>query len=130
MNKGLIQIKSSNDFETTYAKLRKVLDDNPAIGIVAELNHQANAARVDLTLGKVRIIMFGNPRLGTPLMQAGIGIAIDLPQKMIVFEKEGEVFITFNDHMYLKSRHDIEGRDEVFEKMSGSLQKLAGVAAN
>lgn len=127
--KGLIQIKSSNDFETTYSKLKNVLENNPAIRIVAELNHQANAARVDLTLGKVRIIMFGNPRLGTPLMQTDIGIAIDLPQKFLVFEKEEEVFIAFNDPMYLKERHGIEGKDEVFEKINGALNKLAGVAA-
>jgi len=130
MSKGIIKIKSSNDFETTYDKLKAVLENNPMIGIVAELDHQKNAARVDLTLPKTRMILFGNPRLGTPLMQTNIDIAIDLPQKFIVSEQEGKVHIFFNDPMYLKARHSIDGKDEIFEKINGNLHKLAGVAAN
>lgn len=130
MSKGIVQIKSSNDFETTYTKLKTVLENNPMIGIVAELDHQKNAARVDLTLDKTRMILFGNPRLGTPLMNNNINIALDLPQKFIVSEQAGEVFILFNDPMYLKERHLIEGKDELFEKISGALHKIAGVAAS
>ena len=131
MSNGLIKIKSNHDFETTYSRLKKVLEDNPMIGIVAELDHQKNAERVDLSLGKTRIIMFGNPRLGTPLMQTNINIAIDLPQKFVVFEGNDEtVYIAFNDPIYLKERHGVEGKDEVFAKISGALNKLAGAAAN
>ena len=130
MSKGIIQIKSSNDFETTYSKLRTILDENPMIGIVAELDHQKNASKVELELGKTRMILFGNPRLGTPLMKTNILVSLDLPQKFIVREENGEVFIAFNDPMYLKGRHQIEGKDEVFEKINGALHKLANGAAS
>ena len=130
MSKGIIKIKSSNDFETTYDKLKAVLENNPMIGIVAELDHQKNAARVDLTLAKTRMILFGNPRLGTPLMKSNITMAMDLPQKFIISEQAGEVHIIFNDPMYLRERHSIEGKEEVFEKINGALNKIAGVAAS
>lgn len=129
MSQGIIQIKSNNDFETTYSKLKTILDNNPMIGIVAELDHQKNAARVDLELGKTRMILFGNPRLGTPLMNSNILISLDLPQKFIVREQDGAVYIAFNDPLYLKERHQIEGKDEVFEKINGALHKLATAAA-
>ena len=130
MSKGIIQIKSTHDFDTTYSKLRTLLDNNSMIGIVAELDHQKNAARVDLELGKTRMILFGNPRLGTPLMKTNILISLDLPQKFIVREQDGQVYIAFNDPAYLKDRHQIEGKDEVFEKISGALNKLANAAAS
>ena len=90
---SIIQIKSNHDFETTYTKLKSILENNPMIGIVAELDHQKNAARVDLELGKARMILFGNPRLGTPLMNCNISISLDLPQKFIVREEAGETYI-------------------------------------
>ena len=130
MSIGIVKIKSANDFETTYSKLKTVLENNPMIGIVAELDHQKNAARVDLTLDKTRMILFGNPRLGTPLMNSNIAMSLDLPQKFIISEQAGEVHILFNDPMYLKERHLIEGKDEIFEKINGALHKIAGVAAS
>ena len=127
---SIIQIKSNHDFETTYTKLKSILENNPMIGIVAELDHQKNAARVDLELGKARMILFGNPRLGTPLMNCNISISLDLPQKFIVREEAGETYIMFNNPMYLKDRHQIEGKDEIFEKINGALNKLASSAAS
>ncbi len=129
MSKGIIQIKSANDFETTYTKLRTILDNNPMIGIVAELDHQKNAAKVDLTLGKTKMILFGNPRLGTPLMNTNILTSMDLPQKFIVFEQEGTVHIAYNDPKYLQDRHQLEDKGAIIEKMSGALHKLATAAA-
>lgn len=131
MSKGLIKIKSSNNFETTYSKLKNVLEANPAIGIVAELDHQKNAERVGLTLSKTRMIMFGNPLLGTPLMQSDINISIDLPQKFVVFEGNDEsVYITFNDPLYLKVRHAIKDEDKIFDKISEALHKIAIAASS
>lgn len=127
MNNGIVKIKSTNDFEVTYAKLKDALENNPLIKIVAELDHSQNASKVDLSLDKTKIILFGNPRLGTPLMQENIGVAIDLPQKFLIFEQKGNVFIAYNDPMYLKKRHEIEGKDELLEKISNALRTLAEV---
>ncbi|KZS39124.1 hypothetical protein AWE51_11240 [Aquimarina aggregata] len=65
---GIVTKTSSKSFEETYNTLVEVITNNPNLKIIAELNHQANAASVGLELNPTRIIMFGNPKLGTPLM--------------------------------------------------------------
>ena len=57
--------------------------------------------------------MFGNPRLGTPLMLGGAYTGLDLPQKILVSERDGQVTLSYNDPAYLKDRHQITGKDEV-----------------
>lgn len=74
------------------------------------------------------MILFGNPRLGTPLMKDNILVSLDLPQKFIVIETKGEVSVLFNDPMYLKERHTIKAKDEVFEKINGALHQIAKTA--
>jgi len=88
---GIITKVSQQSFENTYAKLRSIIDNNPNLKILMELDHQANAANVDLELPPTRIIMFGNPRLGTPLMIGGDYTGLDLPQKILVCERNGQV---------------------------------------
>ena len=126
---GIITKVSQQNFENTYAKLRSIIDNNPNLKILMELDHQANAAKVDLELPPTRIIMFGNPRLGTPLMVGGDYTGLDLPQKILVSERNGQVTISYNDPSYLKSRHNISGKDEVLQKVTGALDKITSAAS-
>ena len=128
-NTGIITKTSQQSFDATYEKLRNIIENNPNLKILLELNHQANAASVDLKLAPTRIIMFGNPRLGTPLMQAGDFTGLDLPQKILVTEKDGVVSLSYNDPMYLKERHNIVEKDEVLQKVSGALDKITTAAS-
>ena len=129
LQKGIITKTSNNSIEQTYQQLRTVLSNNPNLKIIAELDHQANAASKDLKLAPTKIIMFGNPNLGTPLMQNAQTTGLDLPQKILVYQTEdGTVKVSYNDPMYLKERHGIEGKDEVLQKISGALDKLTNVA--
>lgn len=125
-----IVIKSSNvSFEQTYQQLRTVIGNNPNLKIIAELNHQGNAATVNLELAPTRIIMFGNPKLGTPLMQNAQTIGLDLPQKILVFqEASGEVKVAYNDPLYLRDRHGVTENESILQKISGALNKLTEVA--
>ncbi len=126
---GVITKRSTKNFEDTYAALVELIQNNPNLKIVAQLDHQANAASVGLTLNPTKIIMFGNPRLGTPLMQSSQTTGLDLPQKMLVWENDkGEVYVSYNDPAYLKNRHAFE-KNEVLEKMKGALDKISNVAA-
>lgn len=126
---GILTKTSQVDFEQTYQQLRTVIDNNPNLKIIAELNHQGNAATVDLALPPTRIIMFGNPRLGTPLMQNAQTIGLDLPQKILVYqEASGEVKVAYNDPLYLRDRHGITENEGILEKISGALNKLTEVA--
>lgn len=124
-NNGLIIKESPYDFNTTYTKLRTIIDNNPNLKIILELDHSRNAASVDLNLNPTRIILFGNPKLGTPLMQTSQTLSIDLPQKVIVFADENnKVQLAYNDPMYLKERHQIDGKDEILTKVSGALNTI------
>ena len=126
---GIITKISKVSFEKTYEQLRAVIDNNPNLKIIGELDHQNNAASVDLKLNPTRIILFGNPRLGTPLMQNAQTIGLDLPQKILVYQEEdGTVKVAYNDPLYLKNRHGVTGQEAILEKISGALNKLTEVA--
>lgn len=129
-NNGLLTKTSSLDFESTYNKLKNGLDNNPKLKILLELDHSKNAASVGLNLNPTRIIMFGNPNLGTLLMQSKQTVSIDLPQKIIVYQDDNaEVKVTYNDPMYLKNRHNIE-QMEALDKISIALDGLITAATN
>ncbi len=122
---GIITKTSSQDFESTYQKLRSIIDGNPNLKIMLELDHAGNAAKNDLKLNPTKIILFGNPNLGTPLMQNAQTVGLDLPQKILVYQDtNGKVKVAYNDPLYLKDRHGMTGMEEVLTKVSGALDKI------
>ena len=128
---GVVEEESANDFETTYSRLRSAISSNPNLTIVAELDHAENAASVDLELRPTRLVVFGNPRLGTQLMQDEQTIAIDLPQKVLVYEEaDGSVFVAYNDPDYLADRHDLDDSDDVNDTIETALQTLTEAATS
>lgn len=127
---GIITIESNQDFETTHNTLQNAIVTNENLSIVAQLDHQANAASVGLELRPTKIIIFGNPNLGSPLMQNKQTIGLDLPQKMLVWQSEdGTVNISYNDPVFLASKHQIEGNEDVVLQISTALETLANTAA-
>lgn len=129
MENTLIVKDSPYNLETTYNKLKNIIDDNPNLKIILELDHSKNAASVDLELNPTKIIMFGNPKLGTPLMQASPTVGIDLPQKIIIYStKEGETKLAYNNPAYLKERHNIDGKDDMLNKITGALNTITNKA--
>ena len=128
-NTGIVTKVSQQNFQETYEKLRLIISNNPNLKILLELDHQANAASVGLDLEPTKIILFGNPNLGTPLMKSGGFTGLDLPQKILVTELDGVVSISYNDPMYLKERHGIVGQDEILKKVSGALNKITTAAS-
>lgn len=129
-NEGVVVVPSDQDMETTYNTLRNAIEMAPPLNLFAEVDHAANAQSVELDLRPTRLIIFGNPNLGTPLMQSDQSIAIDLPQKMLVFEDEaGQVSIAYNDPAFLAARHGITGQDDRIATIAGALANLAANAA-
>ena len=127
---GIVTKESKRSFEDTYNALKSALEANPAISIMAEIDHKKNAENNGLELSPTRLIIFGNPNMGTPLMQEEQSIALDLPQKMLVWENaEGKVFVSFNDPYYVAERHSVENNDELLDKMDKALNNLAKKAA-
>jgi len=128
-NNGLVLKNSNLDFETTYAKLIKIINENPNLNIMLEIDHGKNAASKGLELRPTRVIIFGNPLLGTLLMQSQAGLAIDLPQKIVLYELEnGLVQLGYNDPLYLKDRHGLIDQEEVLTKISNVLALITDTA--
>ena len=126
---GLVTVQSANSVEDTLSKLEAALEENGLL-TVAVVDHSANAANAGLELPPTRLVIFGNPNVGTPLMQAGRTVAIDLPQKMLIYEDEaGDVFVAYNDPQYLAERHGLSGVNEPLGMVSNALSNLANAAA-
>ena len=129
MESNLIIKDSPYNVDTTYDKLKTIISNNPNLKILLELDHSKNAASADLELNTTKIIMFGNPKLGTPLMQASQTVSIDLPQKIIVYSTDdAKTKVAYNDPLYLKERHNIIGKDEILNKISGALNMITDKA--
>lgn len=126
---GLTKIKSAHSVADSLNKLEKVLESK-GMNVFARINHAEGAEKAGLELRPTEVLIFGNPKVGTPLMICSQSIAIDLPQKMLAWEDEsGQVWLGYNDPAHLKSRHATEGCDKVFEKVSGALGNFAAAAA-
>lgn len=128
---GISTITSTRDFETTYNRAHSLIEDNPNLSILAEVNHTANAQSVNLVLPPTRLLVFGNPSLGTPLLQNSQTTALELPQKMLVWEDEnGTVYISYNDPQYVQQRHEITNNTDVLNQINTALAMIAENAAN
>ncbi len=129
LNEGIVIVQSANDMATTVSKLREAITSAGPLKIMAEVDHSANARSINLDLAPTFLFIFGNPNLGSPLMQSAQSIGIDLPQKMLVFEnREGAVSVAYNDPAYLAARHGIEDQQKVITTIAKALGKLASVA--
>lgn len=129
LEEGIVTKESTKTFDETYNSLRTAIDNNPNLTIVAEVNHQMNATNVNMDLNPTRLIIFGNPNLGTPLMQNAQTTALDLPQKMLVWQDDQDVVhVSYNDPEYLQGRHGITDNMETLNTVSMALDNLSNVA--
>lgn len=125
---GLVMKESSYSVGETIDRLQKVLESK-GLTIFARIDHAAGAEKAGLELKPEQVLIFGNPKLGTPLMAASPTVGIDLPQKALSYEDaDGKVWLVYNNPQMLVDRHNIEGRDEVIGKITGALDKLTGAA--
>ena len=125
---GLVSIKSSHDVKVTADRLEKTLKTK-GMTVFTRINHAEGAQKVGKKLRPTVLIIFGNPKVGTPLMQCGQSVAIDLPQKALIWEDEsGQVWLSYNDPKYLAKRHSIKGCDGVLIKIENALGNFANTA--
>ena len=126
---GMITIKSAHGVATTIDKLQAVVESK-GMGVFGRVDHAAGATKAGIELPPTQLLIFGNPKAGTPLMKCSRSIAIDLPQKALAWEDaDGVVWLAYNDPEYLKARHATEGCDKVFANVAGALAKFAEVAS-
>ena len=125
---GLISVKSAHGVAETIDKLQAALESK-GMTIMARVNHAQGAEKAGLELPPTELLIFGNPKVGTPLMQCQRSVAIDLPQKALAWEDEqGQVWLSYNDPEYLNQRHGLGECAEVLKKVSAALANFAKAA--
>jgi uncharacterized protein (DUF302 family) len=122
---GIVKIPSHHSVDETVAKLEAILKSK-GVTLFALVDHSGEAERVGLKMPPTKLLIFGNPKGGTPLMLAAPSAAIDLPLKILVAEdSQGKVWISYNSPEYLKDRH---GLPETLLPNIAVIQALAAAA--
>ena len=125
---GLVSVKSLYDVKTTADRLENTLQQK-GMTVFIRIDHAQAAQNIGRELRPTELIIFGNPKVGTPLMECRQSVAIDLPQKALIWQDEqGQVWLSYNDPNYLVERHGIAGCDEVVQKIEGALANFAKAA--
>ena len=121
---GLVIKPSPYSVEETERRFLQVLESK-GLTIFATIDHAQNAANVDLQLAPTRVVIFGNPKVGTPLMQCQQSIGIDLPLKLLIWQDEQGVKIAYDDPHYLSERHHLDSTaKQTIETMAKALNGL------
>jgi uncharacterized protein (DUF302 family) len=104
---GLVELLSNHSVDETVEKLKGILQAK-GITLFALIDHSGEAAKVGMKMPPTKLLIFGSPKAGTPLMQAAPSIAIDLPLKILIWEDaQGKVWVTHNSTAYLQERHNL-----------------------
>ena len=123
-----MKVMSNHSVSVTLDRLSDILAEK-GIGIATRVNHGAAAAKVDMELRPTELLLFGNPILGTPLMQVNQEAGFDLPMKALSWQdKDGVVWLRVTDPSMLQKDHELEGVDDVVTKMSMVLSNMVNVA--
>jgi len=104
---GIIEKPSNHSVEETVAKLKGILQAK-AVTLFALIDHSGEAEKAGMKMPPTKLVIFGNPKAGTPLMLAAPSSAIDLPLKILVREDgQGKVWVSYNSPAYLQERHNL-----------------------
>ena len=124
---GIASVPSRHSVDETVSRIRSILAAK-GVTLFAVVDHSGEAAKAGLAMPNTKLMIFGNPSAGTPLMQAAPSAAIDLPLKLLVAEDGGgNVTISWNDPEYLRRRH---GFPADLLKSIAVVEKLAEAAAS
>jgi uncharacterized protein (DUF302 family) len=106
-SKGIIDTPSNHSVGQTVEKLEAILQAK-GVALFALVDHSGEAAKVGMQMRPTKLLIFGSPKAGTPLMLAAPSIAIDLPLKILVWEDaQGKVWVSYNSPEYLRQRHGL-----------------------
>ncbi len=115
---GLIQVASHYSVDETIQRLQAAFAEK-GLQVFALIDHSGEAEKVGLKMRPTKVLIFGSPKGGTPLMVAAPSLAIDLPLKALVAEDaQGNVSVTYNDPQYLKARHGVP--EELIKNLAGA----------
>jgi uncharacterized protein (DUF302 family)/uncharacterized membrane protein YidH (DUF202 family) len=123
---GIIAIPSNHSVDETVEKLKSILQAK-GVTLFALVDHSGEAEKVGMKMRPTKLLIFGNPKGGTPVMLAAPSIAIDLPLKLVVWEdSQGKVWLSYNSPAYLEQRHGVP--KELLQNISVAESLAAKVA--
>jgi uncharacterized protein (DUF302 family) len=126
---GVVNVQSAFSVGETADRLERILEEK-GMTVFNRIRHSEGASKVGIELRDTELIIFGNPKVGSPLMKCQQSVAIDLPQKALVWEDDGAtVWISYNDPRYLVKRHAIAECEAVVSKIEKALSGIAASAA-
>ena len=106
-NNGILTKQSNHSVDETLKNLQRALEAK-GVTVFAVVDHSGEAEKVGLKMRPTKLVIFGSPKAGTPLMLAAPSVAIDLPLKILVSEDDGgKVWVSYNSPDYLKQRHNV-----------------------
>jgi uncharacterized protein (DUF302 family) len=122
-NGGIITIPSAHSVDQTVGKLEDLLRAK-GITLFALVDHSGEAAKAGMQMPNTKLLIFGNPKTGTPVMLASPGIALDLPLKILIAEDAaGHAFLSYNSAQFLAERHGVP------PELMKNLAAIEGIAA-
>lgn len=127
-DQGMINKKSQFSVKVTLDRLENVLRKK-GITIVTRWSHHAGAKKAGIVLRPTELLIFGNPKMGSHFFTSNQTAGIDLPMKALAWKDEkGQVWLTYNDPVYIANRHGINDRPAIVKKMTGALNNLTNAA--
>jgi len=125
---GMINVESSLNVEHTADKMEQVLKEK-GMTIFNRIEHTKGAKKVGIKLRDTVVIIFGNPKAGSPLMKCAQTVALDLPQKALIWQdKNAKVWVSYNSPQYLAQRHSIKGCDKNLSKIEKALAAIVNLS--
>jgi uncharacterized protein (DUF302 family) len=125
-DKGIIDRPSHRSVDQTVERLKNILHSR-GLTLFALIDHSGEAERVGMKMPPTKLLVFGSPKAGTPLMLASPSVAIDLPMKILVWDDgHGKVWVSYNSPAYLQERHGIP--DDILQNIA-AVESVAIAAA-
>lgn len=123
---GIIDVQSHQPVDQIVARLKTILQEK-GITLFAVIDHSGEAEKAGMNMRPTKLLIFGNPKAGTPLMLAAPSVALDLPLKILIWEDaQGKTWVSYNSTEFLQQRHAIPA--ELIKNIA-VIETLAGKAA-
>ena len=117
LENGIVRIASAHSFDETFASLESAVESR-GLMVFVTIDFDEDAERAGLKMKPTRLLIFGNPKAGTPLMEAAPSVALDFPLKILVAEdSSGKAWVSYNSPEYLRIRHGIP--EDLLKNISG-----------
>lgn len=124
----MIQKKSQNDVATTLDRLEQLLKEK-GINVIARVDHAKAADKVGMALRPTQVLFFGNPKLGTPLMQENQMVGLELPMRVLAWEDSaGQTWLAYRSPQAIAESHNLSQSTEAVSMLMDALNKLTEYA--